>query len=232
MKNTDIGLKRRTVLKNKYTNKLDSNVGASHTAQINPFLVSAEDQSSVKYKPRIWGNIETTEDFLYTIEVLEIAKEQDIVELHISSYGGCLDAISTLIHAMQKCEAHLHVVMTGTICSAGTLPMFFSDSWEAGEYTSFLFHDAIVGAAPETMSANKAYTSHVQSFYGDMLRSVYKGFFTEEEFSELFNGRQWWMRAPEVEERFKRRIELLESDQDEDTDEHSCKEGCSCSKQD
>ena len=209
----------------KYIKKLDSNVGAMHSAQINPFLVSAEENPSIKYKPRIWGCIETTEDFLYTIEVLEVAKEQDIVELHVSSYGGNLDAISTLIHAMQKCEAHVHVVMTGTICSAGTIPMFFSDSWEAGEYTSFLFHDAIVGAAPETMSANKAYTSHVQSFYGDMLRSIYKGFFTDDEFAELFNGRQWWMRADEVETRFKRRLEMLE--QEEQQESPPCKE-CSC----
>ena len=105
---------------NKYTSKLDSNIGASHNAQINPFLVSAEDQSCVKYKPRIWGSIETTEDFLYVIEVLEVAKEQDIVELHVSSYGGSLDAISALIHTMQKCAAHVHVVLTGTVCSAET----------------------------------------------------------------------------------------------------------------
>lgn len=88
-----------------------------------------------------------------------------------------------------------------------------------------LFHDAIVGAAPETMSANKAYTSHVQSFYGDMLRSIYKGFFTDDEFAELFNGRQWWMRADEVETRFKRRLEMLE--QEEQQESPPCKE-CSC----
>ncbi len=190
--------------------RLDSNVGAMHPGQINPFLVSAEEQISIKYKPRIWGNIETTEDFLFVIEVLETAKENDIVELHVSSMGGSIDAISTLIHAMQKCEAPIHVVMTGSVCSAGTIPMFFSDSWEAGEYTSFMFHEAILGSPAETMSANKAYTAHIHKFCEKMMRDIYEGFFTEEELCEIFSGKQIWLLPEDVSTRFKIRMELFD----------------------
>lgn len=196
----------------KSTKRLDSNVGASHCQQINPFLVSAEEKTSVKYKPRIWGNIETTEDFLYVIEVLEIAKEEDIVELHIDSGGGSLDAGITLIHAMQKCAAPIHVVMSGTCASLATMLMFYADSWEAAEFTSFLFHEAIVGTPSETMSANRAYSEHVYSTCEELLRTVYKGFFTEEEFEDLLNGKQFFMSSQDVVERFQKRIELQEKE--------------------
>ena len=200
----------RKTFKN-YNVKMDSNVGAMHNQAINPFLVSAEEVVSLKYKPRLWGEIVSSEDFLYVIDVLEQATENDFVELHISSPGGSMDAVSTLIHAMQKCQAEIHVVMTGTVASAATLPMFFADSREAGEFTSFLFHEAVIGTPSETMSASKAYTDHVYKFAEHFLREVYTGFFTEEELNDIFNGKQRWMLPDEVVERFAKHQEYLAS---------------------
>ena len=166
------------MIKNKNI-KFDSLVGASHQNQINPFLVSAESRVSMKYKPRLYGEFLSSEDFLYAIEVLEIATEEDEVELHVSSCGGSGSAISTLIHAMKKCRSPIHVVMTGTVASAGTIPMFYADSWECAEDCSFLFHEAVLGTAPETMSANKKYTEHAYQHTERLLRNTYEFFFTE-----------------------------------------------------
>lgn len=215
--------------------KLDSNVGATHLRQINPFLVSAEEQSVVKYKPRIWGDIETTEDFMYVIDVLETAKEQDTVELHVCSGGGDVDATMTLVHAMQKCEAHVHVIMTGTCASCGTIPMFYGDSWECGEFTSFMFHDFILGLPAQTMSATKAMGEHHYKICENILRGIYKGFFTEEELVLLLNGKQYWFTPDQVAERYNTRMEILEKqeksdegDKDNDEEPSSCCKGADC----
>lgn len=218
--------------------RLDSRVGATHPLQVNPFLVSSEDQVSTKYKARIWGDIEGTEDFMYIIDVLESAKEQDFVELHINSYGGDVDATMTLIHAMQKCSAEIHIVMTGTVGSCGTLPMFFCDSWEAGEFTSFMFHDFIIGLPAQTASASKAMGEHYFESSKNTIRKIYRGFFTEEELLLLLSGKQYWLTPEDVSTRYKRRMELLEQEEKEneidDEEPSSCCKGtdCNCGAED
>ena len=212
--------------------RLDSRVGATHPLQVNPFLVSSEDQVSTKYKARIWGDIDGTEDFMYIVDVLESAKEQDLVELHINSYGGDVDATMTLIHAMQKCSAEIHVVMTGTVGSCGTLPMFFCDSWEAGEFTSFMFHDFIIGIPAQTASASKAMGEHYFESSKNTIRKIYRGFFTEEELLLLLSGKQYWLTPEDVSTRYKRRMELLEQEEKEneidDEEPSSCCKGTVC----
>lgn len=189
--------------------RFDSQVGANHPYAINPFLVSAEEIVLYKYKPRLYGHFETSEDFLNTIEVLERATENDVVEIHINSGGGSADALSTLIHAMKKCAAKISVIFTGTIASAATFPLFYCDEFEIAEDCSFLFHEAICGAPSETMSASRDYTKHTYEALERLLRNTYHGFFTEEEFTELLAGKQFWMFPQEVLERFETRNELL-----------------------
>jgi len=197
-----------------YTPKFGSDVGANHQFAVNPFLVSAEERVSLKFKPRLFGPIESTEDFLYTLEVLENATENDEVELHINSGGGDLSAVSTLIHAMQKCVAPIHIVVTGVCASAATFPLFFSDNFEMSDYTSILIHEAIVGQPMETLSAAKSYQAHTNDFVEFVLRDVYKTFFTEEEYQQLFSGKQWWMRPDEFVERYKRMTQTTDGYQE------------------
>lgn len=191
--------------------RLDSDVGANHQHAINPFFVSAEEMVLYKYKPRLYGNFETSEDFLNTIEVLERASEDDVVELHINSGGGSADALSTLIHAMKKCAAKIVVIFTGTIASAATFPLFYCDEFEIADDCSFLFHEAICGAPPETMSASRDFTRHTYEALERLLRNTYQGFFSDEEFSELLAGKQFWMFPDEVLERFTIRNERMEA---------------------
>lgn len=218
--------------------RLDSRVGATHPLQVNPFLVTSEDQISTKYKARIWGDIDGTEDFMYIIDVLESAKENDLVELHINSYGGDVDATMTLIHAMQKCSAEIHVVMTGTVGSCGTLPMFFCDSWEAGEFTSFMFHDFIIGLPAQTASASKAMGEHYFESSKNTIRKIYRGFFTEEELQLLLSGKQYWLTPEDVSARYKKRMELLEQEDNNEEGEtieeipNKCSGTCSCNSTD
>lgn len=194
--------------------RFDSNVGANHSDSINPFIVSAEEHTTYKYKARLWGEFLSSEDFLNVVEVLETATPDDDVEIHISSCGGSGAAISTLIYAMNKCEAPIHIVMTGTVASAATLPMFCADSFEIAEDCSFLFHEAILGSPPETMAANKEYTAHAYKHIESLLRNAYEYFFEEEEFAQLFAGRQIYMFADEVVSRFNKRTEILQARQD------------------
>lgn len=192
--------------------RLDSNVGATHSGAINPFIVTAEESVSFKYKPRLYNYFETSEDFIHTLEVLERAGANDIVEIHINSGGGSVDAVSTLVHAMQNCEAHIVCIFTGMVASAATFPLFYCDEFEIAEDASFLFHEAICGSPAETMSASRDYTEHVHERLKRVLLRTYRNFFTEEEFKALLNAKQFYMFPEEVMERFKKRNELMQQE--------------------
>lgn len=196
--------------------RFDSNVGAMHSGAINPFIVTAEEVAAFKYKPRLYGNFETSEDFIYTIEVLERAGENDVVELHINSGGGSADALSTLIHAMKKCSAHIVCIFTGFVASAATFPLFYCDEFEIAEDATFLFHEAICGSPAETMSASRDYTEHTYKHLERMLRNTYKHFFSEEELQQLLSGKQFYLFPEEVCERFVKRNELFEAENEEE----------------
>lgn len=192
--------------------RLDSNVGAMHAGAINPFIVTAEEMTVFKYKPRLYNNFETSEDFIHTLEVLERATENDVVELHINSGGGSVDALSTLVHAMQKCAAHITCIFTGTVASAATFPLFYCDEVEIADTASFLFHEAICGSSPETMSASRDYTEHMYIYLERILRDTYRHFFTEEEMEQLLSGKQFYLFPDEVIERFQHRGEMLKKE--------------------
>jgi ATP-dependent protease ClpP protease subunit len=189
--------------------KLDSNIGAFHNHAINPFIVTAEETKIYKYKPRLYNHFETSEDFVHTLEVLEQATQNDIVELHINSGGGSVDALSTLLHAMKKCEAHVKCIFTGQCASAATFPLFYCDEFEIAEDATFLFHEAICGAPAETMSASRDYTEHTYKHLERMLCSTYEYFFTDEELQQLLTGKQFYMFPDEVMQRFNNRNECL-----------------------
>ena len=76
-----------------YTPKFGSDVGANHQFAVNPFLVSAEERVSLKFKPRLFGPIESTEDFLYTLEVLENATETRLVKRITLNISQSIDTL-------------------------------------------------------------------------------------------------------------------------------------------
>lgn len=189
--------------------KLGSEIG---NGWVNPFIVSAEEQVSYKYKCRLYGAYDSSEDFLYTLEVLEQAKEEDLVELHLSGPGGSLDAVITLLHAMDKCACPVHVLATGTVASAATLPILNAHSFEAHPYTSFMFHAASFSVPHQKTQDVWDEVKHTKERCETIMREEYKHFFTEEELDAMMNGKQFWLNAEEFTERYNKRNEIMQAE--------------------
>lgn len=196
----------------QYSRRMGSEVGNGY---INPFVVSAEQQVQTKYKCRLYGQYDSSEDFLYTLEVLEMAEETDIVELHIQGPGGSLDAVITLLHAMDKCRCPVHVIATGSLASAATFPILVADSYELHKFTSFMFHSASFGVAPQKTHDVIEEALHNWKQCERIISDMYEGFFTSEELDSMLQGRTFWMDAEEFSERYERRNELLEAEMKE-----------------
>ena len=201
----------------RYNPRMGSEVGNGY---INPFVVSAEQQVQVKYKCRLYGAYDSSEDFLYTLEVLEMAEEHDIVELHVQGPGGSLDAVITLLHAMDKCKCPVHVIATGSLASAATFPILAADSYELHQFTSFMFHSASFGVAPQKTHDVIEEAIHNWKQCERIIRDMYEGFFTTEELDSMLQGRTFWMDAQEFTERYEERNKILEAELKESVDKH------------
>lgn len=193
-------------MQKQHSRRMGSEVGNGY---INPFVVSAEQQVQVKYKCRLYGAYDSSEDFLYTLEVLEMAEEHDIVELHVQGPGGSLDAVITLLHAMDKCKCPVHVIATGSLASAATFPILAADSYELHQFTSFMFHSASFGVAPQKTHDVIEEAIHNWKQCERIIRDMYEGFFTTEELDSMLQGRTFWMDAEEFSTRYEARNELL-----------------------
>ena len=204
-------------MQKQYNPRMGSEVGNGY---INPFVVSAEQQVQVKYKCRLYGAYDSSEDFLYTLEVLEMAEEHDIVELHVQGPGGSLDAVITLLHAMDKCKCPVHVIATGSLASAATFPILAADSYELHQFTSFMFHSASFGVAPQKTHDVIEEAIHNWKQCERIIRDMYEGFFTNEELDSMLQGRTFWMDAQEFTERYAARNKILEAEMKEAVDKH------------
>src|SRR5512133_52627 len=78
------------------------------------FSVGFYPHKSGKYVVEIDGAIEHVSQFSTAIQILDLAKEDDEVEIRLSCCpGGSVDAGDSMIHAMRKCEAPIHIIATG-----------------------------------------------------------------------------------------------------------------------
>ena len=189
--------------------RMGSEIGNGY---VNPFVVSAEQQVSMKFKCRLYGEYTSSEDFIHTLEVLEQAEENDLVELHICGPGGSLDAVVTLLHAMDKCKCPVHVCATGNLSSAATLPILSASSYELHEYTDFMFHSASFGVAYQKTHDVFDQVVHNKKHCEYILRDAYEFFFTEDELDAMMNGKTFWMDAEEFTARYEKRNELMEAE--------------------
>lgn len=217
-------------MQKQFNRRMGSEIGNGY---VNPFVVSAEQRVSMKFKCRLYGEYTSSEDFIHTLEVLEQAEENDLVELHICGPGGSLEAVVTLLHAMEKCACPVHVCATGNLSSAATLPILFANSYELHPYTDFMFHEAGFGVAYQKGHDALDQVVHWNRQCNFILRDAYNGFFTDEELDAMMNGKTFWMNAEEFTKRYERRNELMEAEIKEAVDKHgegvlrpTCKGNC------
>jgi ATP-dependent protease ClpP protease subunit len=206
--------------------RFGSDIGAT---SLHPFSVTV-DVEALHYKINIKSILEAPEEMIYAIEVLEQANEKDTVTIHLSTGGGSIDSVDSLILAMAKCKGHIHIVGSGTIASAGTFVLLSGDTIELSPYTSILFHSASFGTYGEVQDVIE-YTQFVQKQTNKLVYDYYKPLFSEEELHDmLVNKRQIWMDAEEFTERYEKALQTIEAEVKAEIAAMSDK-GCSSPKQ-
>lgn len=191
--------------------KFGSNIGKLGDDGVTPFIVAKREIPVAIYDVFLQGEISESEDFLEATLVLSQAQENDMVNIHLNSHGGSLHAVDSLIHSMMKTEAHVHVIATGQVASAATFVLMSGDSFEISQNCSLMCHNASYGTMGKA-SDIKAHVEHSDALIHRVLDTYYTHFFTEQEMLELYAGKEFYMFAEEFADRFSRRVEALQSE--------------------
>lgn len=152
----------------------------------------------------IYQPIVSAMQFLPAVEALQIAKENDLVVIHLSTPGGDVDATDTFLHAMAQTDAPVHIVATGGVHSAGTLIALAGDSIELSEGFNALVHNGSIGFGAKTSDFEVAAKYHLQHIRS-MAARIYEGFLTERELKALMRGKDYWFTSDEFRERLDKR---------------------------
>lgn len=161
------------------------------------------------YKADLFGPIRSSSQFSQIVTVLELMKEDDELVIYLSSAGGSLDAIDSLIHAMNKTEGQIHVVATGCVASAATFVLLAADSFELSEGFEALLHCGSLGYGAnfnEVAIQAPFQLKHMETY----LRRHYEYFLEEEEIVNMLRGVDITLDAQGWCDRAVRRIEKMQ----------------------
>lgn len=195
---------------NKNKPRLGSDIGKD----ITPFVVLS---SPYAYKHNVYlqNYLESPEEMIAVLDVLNTASEDDQIIIHLNSGGGDVYSLDTLLYAMANCPAHKHVIASGQICSAATFILLAADSFEISPFTVLLFHTCSFGVYGQSQD-NLEFVQFVHKENERLMREYYKHLFSEEEIDDIIiNKKQRWLTADEFTERFEKAKNLHSKEQSE-----------------
>lgn len=190
--------------------KLSKTRAAYLDSCIKEFNVGFIPHKSGTYRIEIDDQIDSISQFSTAIQVLQSAKEDDDVEIHLQCNGGNVDACGAFLHAMRKCEAPIHVVATGGCHSAATHILLQAHSFELSDNFNSLIHCGGTGSVGALNEYN-AKTAFDRNFISNMYRDIYVGFLSETEIENMLLGQDIWLDAKGWSERYEQRNEYFKN---------------------
>ena len=173
-----------------------------------PFDVSYLPVRAGTYIINLNRAIEDVSQFEYAIQAMNMAGDEDEVEIRLQSPGGSMDATDAFIHAMNGCKAHIHTVATGNCSSAASAILLNSISFELSDGFSSLIHAGSLGAGG-AYNEFAASTTFYNKFMPNWVRRTYAGFLTALEIETLLIGGDVWLSAEDWIERHGKRNEWM-----------------------
>lgn len=175
-----------------------------------PRRVLTRVHQHVEYTIRLTRLITEIDDFEEEIMALEEATENDIVIMQVSSPGGDLETCDFLCRRMQECRAPIVVEVGLMAASAASAIVLQADELIVHDSSAMLVHACsyspgfgreadIFGAATYTNKMNR-----------EWLERTYSGFLTKEEIRQILDGKDLYLYADDLRERFPKYVAYRE----------------------
>ena len=163
------------------------------------------------------GEIGPADQYTDWFELIRNAGKTDIINLHINSYGGDLFTAIQMMRCIQESDGIITASVEGACMSAATMVFLQAQTFEVSEHAAFMFHNysgIAVGKGAEMF----AQVSFEKKLVDKMMKKVYSGFLSEDEITDVLEGKDLWLDGDEVVTRLKamkKEVEQLELALDE-----------------
>ena len=148
------------------------------------------------------------------ITVMDLAEEQDVINLYINTGGGSLESTISIVHAMLRSNAQIICHADGQIASAGTLIFFAGSSFVVYPFAHAMFHDGstiIGGKFSENLKAAEATSALIKK----ICMELYCPYFTKKEVKNILNGKDMYLTSEELHDRIVAGAETLKNEIEE-----------------
>lgn len=155
---------------------------------------------------------ESPEEYRDLVQVLLTAQEGELVEIVLSSPGGCIESAMNVISAMKESEAVVRGIVMGSCHSAASLIALSCDELVVFDYCTMLCHSATFRSQGRTTEI-VSHVKFLEKYLEKLTQEMYTGFLSPSEIKEMLEGKDFWFDAEEIRERLQLRSELQKKEQ-------------------
>lgn len=143
------------------------------------------------------GEIKRADEYIDWFDIIRNAGKNDVVNIHINSYGGDLFTAIQMIRVLGECEGTVICSVEGACMSAATMIFLCADGFEVSNHSMFMFHNYSGGTIGK---GGEMYDNiiHERKWSENLLRQIYEGFLEESEVESILNNKDIWMDGEEV----------------------------------
>jgi ATP-dependent protease ClpP protease subunit len=159
------------------------------------------------------GEIKRADEYIDWFDIIRNAGKNDVVNIHINSYGGDLFTAIQMIRVLGECEGTVVCSVEGACMSAATMVFLCADGFEVSGHSMFMFHNYSGGTIGK---GGEMYDNivHERKWSEKLLREIYNNFLTEDEIVSVLNNKDIWMDGDEVIKRLESMKEKVNEDKE------------------
>lgn len=154
--------------------------------------------------------IKSPDYYSKVFDLLLEANEEDCVSFFIASPGGRVDGLNVLLEGLRMTEAYTVAILIGEAHSAASILALNCDEVIPTQSAEMLVHSCRFGTSGKAADI-AAQTAHTLKTTEKLARQTYgQGFLTEDELSQMLDGKEFYFDSEQIQERLQRRVEFLE----------------------
>ena len=155
---------------------------------------------------------EVIKDQIYYRQVVQRISElseNDVIKFEISSPGGNLDGLFSILSALEKTQATAVAILNGKVHSAASMLALNCDQIFVSENAYMMIHNVSFGSVGR-MSDVTSHVDFVKKQTKKLVDSTYEGFLSPEEIEDVHKGLEIWLDADEIVVRLEARQKYFE----------------------
>lgn len=135
--------------------------------------------------------------------------EDDVVKFEISSPGGSLDGLFSILSALEKTKASAVAILNGKVHSAASILALNCDQIFVSENAYMMIHSASFGSVGKMYDVS-SHVEFVKKQARKLVDETYEGFLSSEEIEDVHKGVEIWLDADEIVVRLEARQKYFE----------------------